>query len=96
MKRIPVYEPGDNVYVIAFSNDSVDNVNQAEKVDPWSRDFAKIFKVVIAEIYINSDGIKYAVKDAGSNKEWNEPFAEEHISSNTLDLYTILIKRWRL
>lgn len=92
----PKYEVGQAVFAIAFSNDSIDNAIQAAKVDEWSRDFARVYRTIISEITINSEGVFYLLKDIKSGEDWGEEVREEHVSDNVDDLFRYLMNRWKI
>lgn len=96
VEHTPKYIVGQVVYAIAFSNDSVHNRTQAETKDEWDRDFARIYKVIIDHIGIDTRGVSYGVKDYIDYKDWGDTVLAEQVSDDKNELFEYLTVRWRL
>lgn len=96
VNNIPKFHVGQLLYAVSFSNDSVDHLNQAVKMDEWERDFARIHKVQVDTISIGSEGITYWLKQAKTGEEYGDSVEEQYISTDYNDLIKILINRWKL
>lgn len=94
--NIPKYHVGQLLYAISFSNDSIDNIDQAAKQDEWGRDFARIHKAQVDSISIGTDGISYWLKDAKDDTAYGDSIYEKYVSDNIDYLVEILLNRWKL
>jgi len=87
IRKYPKYNIGDEVYAIAYSNEG--------DVGKWESNFAKIFKVKIKAIYIDSKYISYfLVGEDGA--EWSEEVNESDISRRVHDLISRLRTVWNI
>lgn len=95
-KILPKYQPHDRVYAIAFSSDSEEN--KEIKSDLWEANFAKIFKVYIKSINIDSDGVSYWVGPDLElpSEDWGDSVKEDQLSPKFEDLIKYLKRRWKL
>lgn len=87
-KFIPKFFPGDIVYAIAF--------HTPKEQDEWIKNFLKVFKVKVVDIYITEDIIEYNLLDIPSKEEWSAPVLEGHISATKEEALTKITKLWKL
>ena len=87
IRKYPKYEIGDEVYAIAYSNEGNNNI--------WENNFAKIFRVKIKAIYIDSKYINYFLVGE-DGVEWSEEVNESDISRRVHDLIDRLRTVWNI
>ena len=87
-KFIPKFFPGDIVYAIAF--------HTPKEQDEWSKNFLKVFKVKVVDIYITEYIIEYNLLDIPFKEEWGAPVAEEYIFATKEEALKKITKLWKL
>lgn len=93
---VPKHKPGDILYAVSLQNDSIYNKEEAKKVEEWNRDYARIYKVKVTAISIDSDGVSYWVSNLNDKLEWGDSIPENQVSIQPEELLSFLVNRWRL
>lgn len=94
-RLIPLYDVGDRVFAISMSNDTINNSKQAQSVDEWDRNYARIYEVIIEYISIDVDGVNYMLKGLDGTV-WGDSVSQDNVSTDLQELFNYLRKRWAL
>ena len=87
-KYIPKFFPGDIVYAIAF--------HTPKDPDEWSKDFAKVFKVKVRDVWITANTIEYNLYDPQDNVDWGAAVEQEFVFKTKEEALKKLTSIWKL
>ena len=91
---IPKYYPDDVVYAISFNNE--DTSNSKTTTDEWDMNYARIYKVIVIDVSIAKDGIRYYLQDFKDKEEWGDSVPDVNVNKDINVLLQFLINKWKI